>query len=68
MADAGVAEPGQVLGVFELGHDELGDELGKLIGGSGDFFFVDHCVGGQPGEGVVSATPFQKALEETQRR
>ena len=49
MPGAEAWQQGEVVGVFELGHHELGDELGELIGGAGDFFFVDHCAGRRPG-------------------
>lgn len=66
--DTQVAEPSQVLGIFELSHHELRDELGQRIRRTGHFLLVDDRVGGKPGKGVVTATPLQEALEEAQRR
>ncbi len=64
MADGRVTEPSQVHRRLELAHDELGDELREPVLRSGDLFFVDDGVGGQAGQGAVSAAPLEEHLHE----
>ena len=56
----GVGQHCEAFGVFELGHDELGDEPGQGPGSAGQVVVIDRCRRGQSGQPAVASAGVEK--------